>query len=182
MVLLSESNGNAEIDWDTRSLEDTKKLLELGITFISERLGMKPVGWSEKDSNMLKSILDEYKSMSKEKRDWLKSLSERLNLQPKQEWNEEDEEIIYSLRSFLIQAQQSGGYGSIQIAQIEKCLNWLKSLRPSWKPSEEQKSVAERFAKIVRGNLSEIGKEVQQKFEQLYFEGTGNKMYGGYND
>ena len=155
VVLLSESNGNAEIDWDTRSLEDTKKLLELGITFISERLGMKPVGWSEKDSNMLKSILDEYKSMSKEKRDWLKSLSERLNLQPKQEWNEEDEEIIYSLRSFLIQAQQSGGYGSIQIAQIEKCLNWLKSLprrfslEPKHEWSEEDEEVMEDLYNFV---------------------------------
>lgn len=47
---------------------------------------------------------------------------------------------------------------------------------------QEQGSVAERFARIVRGNLIGIDKEVQQKFEQLYFEVTGNKMYGGYND
>ena len=47
---------------------------------------------------------------------------------------------------------------------------------------QEQESVAERFARIVRGNLIGIDKEVQQKFEQLYFEVTGNKMYGGYND
>lgn len=43
VVLLSESNGNAEIDWDTRSLEDAKKLLEYGIAFINERLGTKPI-------------------------------------------------------------------------------------------------------------------------------------------
>ena len=47
---------------------------------------------------------------------------------------------------------------------------------------QEQESVAERFARIVRGNLIGINKEVQQKFENLYFEITGNKMYGGYND
>jgi hypothetical protein len=47
---------------------------------------------------------------------------------------------------------------------------------------QEQESVAERFARIIRGNLTGIDKEVQQKFEQLYFEVTGNKMYGGYND
>lgn len=47
---------------------------------------------------------------------------------------------------------------------------------------QEQESVVERFARIVRGNLIGIDKEVQQKFEQLYFEVTGNKMYGGYND
>ena len=47
---------------------------------------------------------------------------------------------------------------------------------------QEQDIVAERFARIVRGNLLGIDKEVQQKFEQLYFEITGTKMYGGYND
>ncbi len=47
---------------------------------------------------------------------------------------------------------------------------------------QEQESVAERFAKIVRANLSEIGKNAQSQFENLYFEITGDKMYGGYND
>lgn len=47
---------------------------------------------------------------------------------------------------------------------------------------QEQESVVERFARIVRGNLIGIDKEVQQKFEQLYFEITGTKIYGGYND
>lgn len=47
---------------------------------------------------------------------------------------------------------------------------------------QEQDSIAERFARIVRGNLIGIDKEVQQKFEQLYFEITGTKMYGGFND
>ena len=47
---------------------------------------------------------------------------------------------------------------------------------------QEQESVVEIFARIVRGNLIGIDKEVQQKFEQLYFEVTGNKMYGGFND
>lgn len=47
---------------------------------------------------------------------------------------------------------------------------------------QEQESVAERFARIVRGNLIGIDKRVQEKFEQLYVEVTGNKMYGGFND
>ena len=47
---------------------------------------------------------------------------------------------------------------------------------------QEQECVADRFSRIVRENLIRIDKEVQQKFEQLYFEVTGNKMYGGYHD
>lgn len=46
--------------------------------------------WSEEDEKMLNSILDEYKSMVTEKRNWLKSIPERFNLQPKQKWNEEN--------------------------------------------------------------------------------------------
>lgn len=74
---------------------------------------------------------------------------EREDMQKPAEWSEEDEEIIYSLRSFLIQAEQSGRYGSIQIAQIEQCLNWLKSLRPQphWKPSEEQMGAFRSYIK-----------------------------------
>ncbi|MBR4757229.1 MAG: hypothetical protein IK084_00315 [Bacteroidaceae bacterium] len=81
---------------------------------------------------------------------------------------------------------------------IEKYANKEKSMkaeRDAWKwaelksllsfinsPQQEQGSVAEQFAKIVRENLSEIGNNAQSQFEQLYFEITGTKMYGGYKD
>lgn len=66
--------------------------------------------------------------------------------------------------------------GERHIKSYKKIIDFIDSLQ------QEQESVAERFARIVRGNLIGIDKEVQQKFEQLYFEVTGNKMYGGYND
>ena len=58
VVLISESSGQAEIDWDTRSVEDTKKLLECGLSFINKQLGVKPTEWSEKDNKIKKRILD----------------------------------------------------------------------------------------------------------------------------
>jgi len=69
-----------------------------------------------------------------------------------------------------------GNYYRGKAVSLEEILLHITSLQL------EQESVAERFARIVRGNLIGIDKEVQQKFEQLYFEVTGNKMYGGYND
>ena len=63
-----------------------------------------------------------------------------------------------------------------RIASREETIVLINALQ------QEQESVAERFAKIVRGNLIGIDEEVQQKFENLYLEVTGNKMYGGYND
>ena len=41
---------------------------------------------------------------------------------------------------------------------------------------------SEAFARIIRANLTGIDKDVQYKFEQLYKEITGKKMYQGYND
>ena len=59
VVLLSESNGNAEIGWDTRSLEDTKKLLEYGIAFINKQLGTKPLEWSDNFEENIRNLLHE---------------------------------------------------------------------------------------------------------------------------
>ena len=69
-----------------------------------------------------------------------------------------------------------GGKWDAEISAYLSVLRLIDSLQ------QEEKSVAKRFARIVRGNLTGIDKEVQQKFEQLYFEVTGNKMYGGFND
>lgn len=58
-----------------------------------ERQGkQKPVEWSEEDSNMLQSILDEYKSMAIEKRNWLKSLKDRVVSQSP--WKPTEEQIM----------------------------------------------------------------------------------------
>ena len=45
-----------------------------------------------------------------------------------------------------------------------------------------EKDVAESFARIIRGNLSMIDEKVQVKFEQLYTDITGEKMYKGFKD
>lgn len=71
---------------------------------------------------------------------------------------------------------QHSPFRSGKVETLRETIELINSLQ------QEQESVAERFARIVRGNLIGIDKEVQQKFEQLYFEITGNKMYGGYND
>ena len=47
---------------------------------------------------------------------------------------------------------------------------------------QAEKDVAESFARIIRGNLSMIDKSVQDKFEQLYTDITGEKMYKGFID
>lgn len=47
---------------------------------------------------------------------------------------------------------------------------------------QAEKDVAEAFAKIARGNLGGIGNGIQNMFEQLYTDITGEKMYKGFTD
>lgn len=47
---------------------------------------------------------------------------------------------------------------------------------------QAEKDVAEAFARIIRGNISGIRNGIQNMFEQLYTDITGEKMYKGYID
>lgn len=47
---------------------------------------------------------------------------------------------------------------------------------------QAEKYVAEAFARIIRGNLGGIGNGIQNMFEQLYTDITGEKMYKGFKD
>lgn len=141
-------------------------------------------------------------------RNWRFSIPDYINpsaLNLKNEWSEDDDEA-YKFVTALI---NSLIWRKDWVISKDKCLKMLEALRlqphmvsiknatkfgnleyergvkdgiQSEKSRQQEQSVAERFARIVRGNLIGIDKEVQQKFEQLYFEVTGNKMYGGYND
>lgn len=125
--------------------------------------------------------------------DWPKIMRyvEKYSPQPKQEWSEEDEEklervddLLWMLDDYLGDDCSICEERTARLRdEIQKELcPWLKDLRPYWISIGTNENVAERFARIVRENLPEIGKDAQSQFEQLYFEITGNKMYGGYND
>ncbi len=141
-----------------------------------EQKEQKPAEWSEFDKGALKDaicatdILGNDESFNKGNpnlgkafrvaKDWLKSLPERLNLQPKQEWSEEDEYMFEKIDGSLNGLQMyinehpsmSEGYKESVIKDIKKQQDFLKSLRPpqycencklkksvqGWKPSEEQ--------------------------------------------
>ena len=47
---------------------------------------------------------------------------------------------------------------------------------------QAEKDVAEAFARVIRGNLGGIGNGIQNMFEQLYTDITGEKMYKGFID
>ena len=136
---------------------------------------------------------------------WLKSLPERFNLQPKQEWSEEDEKELDCIINILDRLgyeefckssrdqdieEERFYYKEIQCLKKLKSLrpqpkqewskddednlhrvirvlddndsdwkelsDWLKSLRPSWKPSEEQmKALQNAVNKLAKTDVAD---------------------------
>lgn len=106
--------------------------------------------WSEDDKEMLMRCVaaipvqgDEILPTSylNKLRNWLESIPERFNLQLKQEWSEEDEMMIR-----FYENDYDNNLGNMPMCDVIEnrikfkywLLNKLKSLRPSWKPSEKQ--------------------------------------------
>ena len=107
--------------------------------------------WSEEDENLFRCAMDAVEQESKVRTDgcldeevggmvtdWLKSLKDRVQPQPKQEWGDEDEtysdHVITAIKSYY-----TDDLGE-ENPWREKLLRWLKSLRPqsTWKLSDEQ--------------------------------------------
>ena len=93
--------------------------------------GQKPVEWKPIDTeymDKLCEIIDEYDAETTTKccwKNWLKFLKERVQLQPKQEWSEEDDKMF---NSALWHVKNSCSNGSKNSGEF-KVYNWLKSLK-----------------------------------------------------
>ena len=98
--------------------EDEIRLKEaLGV--LSESIKYLPIGYGfVEDVRLVK--------------DWLKSLPERFNFQPKQEWREEDEEMLNSCISSIEESKENR-YAYKETdgdTSYDHEIAWLKSLRP----------------------------------------------------
>lgn len=114
-------------------------------SYLRKQKEQKPVEWSKNDTAFLNDITDFFENKTVRLQHdldmyahWLKNLPERFVPQPKPEWSAEDEcrreGIIQWLREY--QKKFNPEYDSLSIESIESLIDWFKSLRPSWKPSE----------------------------------------------
>ena len=148
-VLVTESDGVANIDWDTRSLQDAKLLMEYGLNYIKKKLSKQDknkllpkfsVGQrirnrrGEMHAFVIDRIEDDsYKGKNGEsisvvfQDDW-----ELVEQQPAG-WSKEDEGMLNQVIEDIVKL--AGPY-----VCYHKDVDWLKSLkdRMTWKPSEEQ--------------------------------------------
>lgn len=89
-------------------------------------------------------------------------------------WSEEDERLLSKLQTYVDMESFD------RECNCEDLIDWLK--KKSEQKYLDKTEIAEQFARIIRGHLTQIDKEVQLEFENLYTEITGKKMYEGYND
>ena len=157
-------------------------------------MGRKSAEWSEEDNEVLQQVIADIEDLIAAETspgflanynkhlDWLKSLPERFNLQPKQEWSEEDELTIADLINYF--------EGDSLECSAEEMVQRIKSLHPqyhgdvtmteaykigleagkasSWKPSEEQMEALERTTRLANFGLEEDRrKALVSLYEQL---------------
>ena len=139
-------------DIEDRWIEDRGQCFWNGVEegkMLAEKQKEQKPEWSEEDENARQNLIAHFEGKvlrlsdeaKKEAVAWLKS----LRPQPKQEWNEEDEEH----RQWILECLADGKRKVPEFAeQYQVAFDWLKSLRPHWKPTEEQmKALEDAFRK-----------------------------------
>jgi len=106
----------------------------------------KPAKWNEEDDKIQRNFMSLLSCMRgdriaeetyKKYYPWLRDLPKRFNLEPKQEWSEEDEikrdAIIVTLGKMRHEVTTM-----LDVKKLDDLIFWLKSIHPHWKPSKEQ--------------------------------------------
>lgn len=117
---------------DTRNWFPKEETKSSWIAWLEKQGEQKP-SWNEEDEKFLNysiSLTDDAQI-----KNFLKSLKDRVQPHPKQEWSEEDDIRLDHLIG-LIQKDGLNYYESID--KVIDIIHWLKSIKPHWKPSEEQ--------------------------------------------
>ena len=141
-------------------------------------LNQKPA-WSEEDEKHVLSIFGDFRQdvvPDEEDQYWLKKKLESLRLQPKDEWSEED----IAHRNFILESLEDqirfckkDAEGVYYAKQIRTAQNWLKSLRPYWKPSEELLDALDIVANLpeleyyggIKDKIRELYKQLKKRYE-----------------
>lgn len=130
-------------------------------SYLEKQKEQKPAEWSEEDKRLLRTTLECLNYVSCQSKtsvvNWLKSLPERFNLQPKQEWSEEDEaNFAWFDKFFRAESVVANGRDIPQ----DKYL-WFKSLRPHPKQEVVDTTVFDRIADIIRWCYLPVGCPVE---------------------
>ena len=120
----------------------------------------KIICWSEEDQEMLNQVIEDIVKLAgsyvcyHKDVDWLKSLKDRVQPQPRQEWSKEDEHRINDTIYFLETAKKH----YVSTVELDACIDWLKPLKyrvqpqPKW--SEEDDGMYNRIVSFIPQHLT----------------------------
>ena len=99
----------------------------------------------------------------------LASRLKSIRLQPKQEWSEEDERMLNSALWHVSHSVSNGSSTDYNCSITE----WLKNLRPSWKPSEDLLDALDIVANLpeleyyggIKDKIRELYKQLKKRYE-----------------
>jgi len=148
--LLFQKMHEAGYEWDAEKKEPKKiHVIDEGkaeMDYCSKMMNGEKVSptWTEEDEKMVKDIIAAidtlyYHGMV----NWLKSIKDRVQPQPKQEWSDENKNIIDGIIEYLecFNDYDCGDEPYEEYYErFEKYIKFMESLKPQpqWKPSEEQ--------------------------------------------
>ena len=147
------------------------------ISAVKKLYGQKSATWSKEDENHVISLLERLEGLCRnefertrfainEDQDWLKSLKDKVQPQPKQEWSEEDEDYFDAIITKLEVTQEDA-------ALTDNQLKFLKSLKYKvfpqnhWKPSDEQIEALDNFIFAKYPNIEKYEKSVKSLYNDL---------------
>ena len=168
-----------------------QKMKEAGYEWDAEKKELRKIeqksDWSEEDEEMLNAIIADIQFTQKAHNhevnqvvyereiDWLKSLKDRVQPQPKQEWSEEDSERLLRIHQFLWTNRKGD---TDEIYQQEQDADWIMSLNPQqnnydkgyndgysaakynqWKPKKEELEALRKrtyFCEGIDANLDSL--------------------------
>lgn len=146
-----------EAEW-----KELEKWNHVGPTVEEYLRNIKLAEWNKNDEAFLKvaiAVCNRYSH--KDIADWLKSLPERFNLEPKEEWNEEDEEIFNNIIE-----KAKGGYW-IEVNEITWLITRFKSLHPQYHGDVTMTEAYKMGKEAGKASHWELNEEDKQYFDDL---------------
>ena len=137
------------------------------LAWLERQKEQKPAEWSEDFIDEVWTYLNAYRNLldGTDKQEiansiW-KACDKLKSLRPvKQEWTEEDEMLMDELESYILYDKEFND------EQKSWRIKRLKSLRPSWKPSEEQmawlKLAVDEANEPLKSQLAELYKDIRE--------------------
>jgi hypothetical protein len=164
-----------QLDAEWKELEEWN---HVGPTVKEYLRSIKPAEWSEEDKRAIDRACVALRAYANgDLPEFLPSelisyadRLQSLHPQPKQEWSEEDEScwnLIWDILDGSFTASKKG-YKKAAAWFLKNCPKGTKSLRPSWKPSEEQMKALLNAEGFLRAGLQhDSAKTIAELYEQL---------------